>query len=165
MSREVERAARYRTPGAVLVIDLDHFKAINDSFGHQAGDDLLKNVAGLLKHRVRQADVLARLGGDEFALLLPQTSVRDAAVVADEIVKTLSRGVAASAGQSVMITASVGVAISDGLTDTELLAYADRRCTKPRRPDAIASRSISPLKEVQNACPHDWQRPSGSAMR
>ena len=125
LAREVERAARYATPGAVLVIDLDHFKDINDNFGHQAGDDLLKGVAGLLKQRARQSDVLARLGGDEFALLLPQTSPDRAELVADEIVKTLHRRMAASAGQSLAITASVGVAICDGLTDTELLAYAD----------------------------------------
>lgn len=125
LAREVERASRYGTPGAVLVIDLDHFKDINDSLGHKAGDDLLKGVAGLLKQRVRQGDVLARLGGDEFALLLPQTPADHAEIVADEIVKTLSRRMAASAAQSLVITASVGVAISDGLTDTELLAYAD----------------------------------------
>jgi diguanylate cyclase (GGDEF)-like protein/PAS domain S-box-containing protein len=125
LAREVERASRYKTPGAVLVIDLDHFKDINDSLGHKSGDDLLRGVAGLLKQRVRHADVLARLGGDEFALLLPQTSADDAEIVADEIVKTLSRRMAASATQSVVVTASVGVAISDGLTDTELMAYAD----------------------------------------
>ena len=58
LTREVERAARYGIPGAVLVIDLDHFKDINDSLGHKAGDDLLKGVAGLLKQRARTADVL-----------------------------------------------------------------------------------------------------------
>jgi diguanylate cyclase (GGDEF)-like protein/PAS domain S-box-containing protein len=125
LAREVERAKRYGTPGAVLVIDLDHFKDINDSLGHRAGDDLLKGAAGLLKQRARQADVLARLSGDEFALLLPQTAPDDAEVVADEIVKTLSRRMAVSASQSVVVTASVGVAVTDGLTDSELLAYAD----------------------------------------
>ncbi len=82
-------------------------------------------MAGLLKQRVRQADVLARLGGDEFALLLPQTPADHAEIVADEIVKTLSRRMPTSPGESVVITASVGVGISDGLTETELLAYAD----------------------------------------
>ena len=125
LAREVERAGRYGTPGAVLIIDLDHFKDVNDALGHKTGDDLLKGVAGLLKHRARRADVLARLGGDEFALLLPQTTAEHAEIVADEIVKTLSRRMALTAGQSVVVTASVGVAISDGLTDTELLAFAD----------------------------------------
>ena len=125
LAREVERASRYGTPGAVLLIDLDHFKDINDTLGHKAGDDLLKGVAGLLKRRARQADVLARLGGDEFALLLPQTPADHAEIVADEIVKSLNRRMAANAGETVVITASVGVALSDGLTDTELLAYAD----------------------------------------
>jgi diguanylate cyclase (GGDEF)-like protein/PAS domain S-box-containing protein len=125
LAREVERASRYGTPGAVLLLDLDHFKDINDTLGHKAGDDLLKGVAGLLKRRARQADVLARLGGDEFALLLPQTPADHAEIVADEIVKSLNRRMAANAGESVVITASVGVALSDGLTDTELLAYAD----------------------------------------
>ena len=109
----------------MLIIDLDHFKDINDSLGHKAGDDLLKGVAGLLKQRARKADVLARLGGDEFALFLPQTSAEHAEVVADEIVKTLSRRMAASADRSVVVTASVGVAISNDLTDSELLTYAD----------------------------------------
>ena len=133
LAREVERAKRYETPAAVLLIDLDHFKDINDSLGHQAGDDLLKGVAGLLKQRVRRADVLARLGGDEFALLLPQTPAAHAEIVADEIVKTLSRRMAVSAEQSVVVTASVGVALSDSLTDTELLAYADLAMYEAKR--------------------------------
>src|SRR5438270_12520041 len=89
LAREVERAKRYGTPGALLVVDLDHFKDINDSLGHKAGDNLLKNVAGVLKQRARQVDVLSRLGGDEFALLLPQTTADHAEIVADEIVKSL----------------------------------------------------------------------------
>jgi diguanylate cyclase (GGDEF)-like protein/PAS domain S-box-containing protein len=125
LAREVERAKRYGTPAALLIIDLDHFKEINDSLGHQAGDGLLKGVAGLLKQRTRKADILARLSGDEFALLLPQTSADHAEVVADEIVKTLNRRMATSSEHSSVVTASVGVAVSDGLTDTELLAYAD----------------------------------------
>ena len=124
-AREVERGNRYGNSGAVILIDLDHFKDINDSLGHKAGDDLLKGVAGILKHRVRSADVLARLGGDEFAVLLAQTPAKEAELVANEIVKALDRRMAVSAGESIGVTASVGLAISDGLTDTELLAYAD----------------------------------------
>jgi diguanylate cyclase (GGDEF)-like protein/PAS domain S-box-containing protein len=125
LAREAKRAARYGETAAVLVIDLDHFKDINDTLGHKAGDDLLKGVAGLLKHRTRQTDVLARLSGDEFAILLPQTDAEQAAIMAGEIVRALNRPTGAFGKETVSITASVGVAIMEGLTDMEVLAYAD----------------------------------------
>ena len=78
LSREAERVARYGAPGAVLVIDLDNFKEVNDTFGHKAGDDLLKGVAGAVRHRIRQTDLLARIGGDEFGVLLPQADADQA---------------------------------------------------------------------------------------
>jgi diguanylate cyclase (GGDEF)-like protein/PAS domain S-box-containing protein len=125
LSRETERVARYGAPGAVLVIDLDNFKDVNDTFGHKAGDDVLKGVAGLLRQRLRQTDIVARIGGDEFAVLLPQTDADRAQSVADEVVKALGRQMAVLADQSIRVTASIGVTMFDGLTDTEVLAYAD----------------------------------------
>ena len=122
---EVERAARYGAPGAVLLIDLDNFKEVNDTFGHMAGDDLLKGIGGLLRHRMRHTDTLARVGGDEFAVLLPQTNAEQAQVVADEIVKALGRQTAVLASQSIRITVSVGVALFDGLGATDVLTRAD----------------------------------------
>jgi diguanylate cyclase (GGDEF)-like protein/PAS domain S-box-containing protein len=125
LARETERAARYGTSGAVLLIDLDNFKDVNDTFGHRTGDDVLKGVAGLLRHRLRHTDVVARLGGDEFAVLLTQTGADHAQDVAAEVVKALGRETAVLAEQSIRITASVGVAMLDGLTHVEVLAYAD----------------------------------------
>ncbi len=125
LAKETERVARYGSPGAVLVIDLDNFKDVNDSFGHKAGDDLLKGVAGLLRQRLRNTDTVARIGGDEFAVLLPQTDSQHAQELADEVVKALGRQMAVLADQSIRITASIGVTMFDGLTDTEVLAYAD----------------------------------------
>jgi diguanylate cyclase (GGDEF)-like protein/PAS domain S-box-containing protein len=125
LARETERAARYGAPGAVLLIDLDNFKDVNDTFGHRAGDEVLKGVAGLLRQRLRHTDVVARVGGDEFAVLLTQTNADHAQIVADEVVKALGRETAVLADQSIRITASVGVAMFDGLTDVEVLAYAD----------------------------------------
>jgi diguanylate cyclase (GGDEF)-like protein len=107
----------------VLLIDLDNFKDVNDSFGHKAGDDVLKGVVGLLRQRTRETDLLARIGGDEFAVLLPQTDAERAEVVADDIVKALGRQTVAN--QTIRITGSVGVAMFEHLTDTEVLAYAD----------------------------------------
>jgi diguanylate cyclase (GGDEF)-like protein/PAS domain S-box-containing protein len=125
LAHEAERIARYGTRAAVLLIDLDHFKSVNDSFGHQVGDDVLKRVAASLRQRLRQADVLARIGGDEFAVLLAQTEADRAEVVAADIVKTLRRQTAVLADVSIRITASVGVSMFGGLPPTEVLACAD----------------------------------------
>jgi diguanylate cyclase (GGDEF)-like protein/PAS domain S-box-containing protein len=125
LSHEAERVSRYGGNGAVLMIDLDHFKDVNDAFGHKAGDDLLKGVAGALKHRVRQTDLVARVGGDEFAMLLPEADADQAQIVADGIVKALSREVAVLGERSIHVTASVGVALFDGLGAAELLEFAD----------------------------------------
>ena len=125
LSREAGRVARYGAPGAVLVIDLDNFKEVNDAFGHKAGDDLLKGVAGAVRHRIRQTDLLARIGGDEFGVLLPQADADQAQVVADGIVKALGRHVAVLGDRSIRVTASVGLAMFDALSATEVLACAD----------------------------------------
>jgi diguanylate cyclase (GGDEF)-like protein/PAS domain S-box-containing protein len=125
LTKETDRVARYGAPGAVIVIDLDNFKDVNDTFGHKAGDDVLKGVAGLLRERLRQTDIVARIGGDEFAVLLPQTDAGHAQRVAEELVKALGRQTAVLADQAIHITASIGVTMFDGLTDIEMLAYAD----------------------------------------
>jgi diguanylate cyclase (GGDEF)-like protein len=98
---------------------------VNDAFGHKAGDDLLKGVAGAVRHRIRQTDLLARIGGDEFAVLLPQTDVDQAQVAADGIVKAMGRHVAVLGDRSIRVTASVGLAMFDGLSAAEVLACAD----------------------------------------
>lgn len=123
--QETKSAARYGGGGAVLLLDLDHFKAVNDRFGHKAGDDLLKTVAAELRSRVRDTDVLARLGGDEFGIILPQVDAQQASVVADGIVKALRRHTAMLAEHQIPVTASLGVAMFDGLTSAELLPAAD----------------------------------------
>jgi diguanylate cyclase (GGDEF)-like protein/PAS domain S-box-containing protein len=125
LAKETERATRYGLPGAVMLIDLDNFKVVNDTFGHRAGDDVLKGVAGLLKQRLRHTDIVSRVGGDEFAVLLTQTDATQVQIVADEVVVALGRETAKLADQSIQVTASIGVAMFDGLTDVEVLAHAD----------------------------------------
>jgi len=125
LTKEIERASRYGSPGAVLLIDVDNFKTVNDTFGHTVGDDLLKGIAGSLKHRMRHTDTLARVGGDEFAVLLPQTDVEQAKAVAADFVKALDKHTAVLANQLIRITASLGVASFENLSDLEVLEHAD----------------------------------------
>jgi diguanylate cyclase (GGDEF)-like protein len=83
------RASRDSTTGALLMLDLDHFKSVNDSYGHPAGDRLIKEVAAVLRRRTREGDVIGRLGGDEFAVALPTCRPAEAGVVAEAIVNAI----------------------------------------------------------------------------
>ena len=125
LDREIGRSRRYALGGAIVVIDLDNFKDINDTFGHDAGDDMLKGIAAALRARTRQTDLLARLGGDEFAVLLPEVTVDEAVTVARDLVKALGLHTAALGARTIRVTASAGVAAFDGLSDVQVLAHAD----------------------------------------
>ena len=91
LERHVAEARRYGTPGALLLIDVDGLKAINDRGGHRAGDTALVAVARVLRGRLRQSDVIARFGGDEFAVLLPHASAADAAKVGEALAERVRR--------------------------------------------------------------------------
>lgn len=91
LSAEASRARRYDLPVTLAYVDIDHFKQVNDRFGHAAGDRLLTVVARSMQREVRGADVVARLGGDEFALLLPHTTSDSAARVLDKLHRSLNR--------------------------------------------------------------------------
>jgi diguanylate cyclase (GGDEF)-like protein/PAS domain S-box-containing protein len=125
LAQETKSAARYGGGGAVLLLDLDHFKAVNDQFGHKAGDDLLRTVAAALRSRLRGTDVLARLGGDEFGIILPQADAHQAEIVADGIVTGLRSHAGMQADHEIPVTVSVGIALFDGLSNSEILAAAD----------------------------------------
>ena len=104
------RSRRELTTGALLMIDLDNFKDVNDTHGHPAGDRLIGEIAGVLRRRTRESDVLARLGGDEFAVVIPRSGLGDARVVAEAIAKAIREHQPDHAGVE-PVTASVGVAI------------------------------------------------------
>jgi diguanylate cyclase (GGDEF)-like protein len=107
------RARRDGTTGALLMLDLDDFKSVNDSYGHPAGDRLIKEVAAVLRRRTREGDVLGRLGGDEFAVALPSCRPDEACVVAEAIVGAI-RGHQPDDPDVASVTVSVGVALFGG---------------------------------------------------
>jgi diguanylate cyclase (GGDEF)-like protein len=120
---------RYGSEGALLLLDLDHFKYVNDTLGHQAGDHVIARVAKVLAGRLRDSDVLARLGGDEFAVLLPKADAPSAQLVADDLLSSLrAERIAVPGTGDRTITASIGVAMferTDGLTGEDVLVSAD----------------------------------------
>jgi two-component system cell cycle response regulator len=125
---EIDRAGRFRRPLSVLMADLDHLREINNSRGHLAGDQVIRRVAEAIRRAVREYDLAARFGGDEFAVLMPESTLPDAVVVAERIRRAVESLSDTAAGQSGPITVSVGVAQfpRDGKTATELLQAADR---------------------------------------
>jgi diguanylate cyclase (GGDEF)-like protein/PAS domain S-box-containing protein len=129
LERALKHAQRYRDAGAVLFVDLDGFKFVNDSLGHAVGDDLIARVGGMFASAVRETDVLARVGGDEFALILPRTDEAGAVLVAEKLLTLIRReGVAVSDDRHAHVSASIGITSFQPDDDTsadELLIEAD----------------------------------------
>lgn len=127
LERAINDARRYRHELALLFIDLDGFKHINDTCGHDAGDRYLVAVAGLLRNQLRRTDSVARWGGDEFAVLLPQTSSQAAMEVASKIVAAMQRKKIALGGRQWPMRVSLGIAMFPEHTTkaAKLVAYAD----------------------------------------
>jgi diguanylate cyclase (GGDEF)-like protein len=110
LEEECLRSSRYPNVFSVLIMDLDHFKAINDSFGHLAGDYVLRATSERITECLRSADVLGRYGGEEFAVLLPLTGRDGAFAVAERIRETIAAAPVEYEGKSISFTASIGVA-------------------------------------------------------
>jgi len=110
LKREYAVTKRYRNTLSCLLLDLDHFKSINDRFGHDAGDQVLKEVSRRIAASLREVDVPARYGGEEFAILLPHTGKKEAVVVAERLLASLRKHQFRFDSESVTITASIGVA-------------------------------------------------------
>ena len=123
LNQHIVQVQRYGPEGAALVLDIDRFKHINDTLGHNVGDELIVKVAQTLRTRLRDSDVLARLGGDEFAILLPRGGAAEAARVAEAVLGAVrAQSVLTAAGRRRPVTASIGIAL---FSDTERLSAED----------------------------------------
>jgi diguanylate cyclase (GGDEF)-like protein/PAS domain S-box-containing protein len=128
LERQVQEVARYGPGGALLILDIDHFKLVNDTLGHTVGDELIVAVAGLLRQSLREVDIVARLGGDEFAVLLPKAGRAEAEAVAEKLVGVIREEAMVSDGvRERRVTASLGITFFDGRprTGEEMLIDAD----------------------------------------
>ena len=130
LDEEIDRIAADGTMSALLFIDLDQFKYVNDTVGHAAGDRLLKSVARRLQDGVRETDIVSRFGGDEFLLLISKISKKDVDSICNELVKRMREYRFLESGSSFTVPCSIGVALinDDHCTATDLLAQADMAC-------------------------------------
>jgi diguanylate cyclase (GGDEF)-like protein/PAS domain S-box-containing protein len=130
----IEKAKRKETTVALMFIDLDHFKEINDSFGHKTGDEVLKKVTQILQESIRQEDTIARLGGDEFTIILEDLSqAQDASLLAKKLLDNLSDPIKVE-NNEFYISSSIGISLypNDGENVTDLLKYADAAMYKAK---------------------------------
>lgn len=121
---EMNRALRHGSPMSVLMLDIDHFKRVNDSFGHTVGDEVLKIVGQVLRESCRIYDVPGRYGGEEFCIVLPETRVGNTTVVAERIRTRLAATELPVGNASVSVTASIGVAGMDSVSDEGVVSAA-----------------------------------------
>jgi diguanylate cyclase (GGDEF)-like protein len=146
---EWQRFRRYHRPLSLLTIDIDHFKGINDRFGHGAGDEVIIRVAGICRAQKRASDIAGRLGGEEFAILLPETRVADAHVLAERLRDVISREIIVVTGGEISATVSIGLSeaaaaasMADFLEHSDMALYRAKRTGRNRVDEFAAAKEL-----------------------
>jgi diguanylate cyclase (GGDEF)-like protein len=156
LHQEIERALRYELSLAILLIDIDYFKRVNDTDGHAIGDRVLRSVARTLKSELRETDTVGRYGGEEFLVVMPHQTREGACIVAERLRTAVENG--ANYGASTNVTISTGVAVWENYTREALLFIADRNlyAAKNEGRNRVVSRAVSS---------ENLPKPSMAAMR
>ena len=149
IDREINRSLRHGSPMSLLMIDIDHFKQINDAFGHLVGDEVLRSVGQVLKESCRIYDVPGRYGGEEFCVLLPETRIGNTASVAERIRGRLANSEMHCGDRSFVVTASIGISGLDDLRLTE-------RSLSPTTLIDRADRALYLAKSHGRNCVETW---------
>jgi two-component system cell cycle response regulator len=152
LAHEYAEARRYTRPLSCLMIDLDNFKTINDTFGHLAGDVALKQVAGILNEIVRRSDMVSRYGGDEFLVLLPETDLEGAEALAEKIRAAASSRKFGDGSPHFQVTLSIGAAtLADDESGNDMIARADMALytAKEQGRDRVGKAEIKRSDEIK----------------
>ncbi len=126
---EINRSLKYDRPLSLIMADIDHFKNFNDNYGHQAGDEVLKKVASIIKENIRLIDIAARYGGEEFVIILPKTDINEAIIVAERIRSCIEQTFFLFNEKSIGVTISMGITQFDSSIDPNketLIERADK---------------------------------------
>jgi len=130
MDSEISRTIRYQKPLTLILLDIDHFKKVNDTYGHPAGDAVLKVISAIIQKTVRESDLVARYGGEEFAAILPETDLQGGAILAERLRRAVEAVDIPVDGQTIKVTISLGVTTynlsSDSSEKAALIAAADK---------------------------------------
>jgi diguanylate cyclase (GGDEF)-like protein len=148
LQRECALARRGRPPFSVLLLDVDHFKGVNDAYGHAIGDRVLEEIGARLHARARTSDVVGRWGGEEFLVVAPDTGVEGALALAEDLRRAISEAPIGTDAASVSVTASVGAAAWERETVDELLGRADDALYSAKssgRDMVVAAARLSPV--------------------
>jgi two-component system cell cycle response regulator len=129
LGRELARAQRYNRPLSILMFDIDHFKRVNDSYGHLAGDYVLQSLARVISTRARREEIFARYGGEEFVILLPETQKDGAMELAEQLRKRVASHTFVFEAEEIPVTVSIGVAMvqDESIPENELIRRADEK--------------------------------------
>ncbi len=134
LDREIARARRYESPLALAMLDIDHFKKLNDTYGHQAGDYVLEQVAGAIGSAVRREQLLARYGGEEFAIVLPELTPEQVLAFCENVRARVAEGKYVFNEETLSVTVSVGAAMLTGSMEREqLFQAADAKLYEAKR--------------------------------
>jgi len=128
LSSEFSSSVRNKSPLSCLICDIDHFKNINDTYGHQAGDEILKSLTKVFNNEIRPNDLAGRYGGEEFAFILPYTPLQDAKSLAERIRLSVQNNIFSFGDISIDVTISIGIAAipeNNAKNHAELICFAD----------------------------------------
>ncbi len=159
LANELERSNRFGMPVALLFGDIDHFKVLNDSFGHQFGDRVLREMADILKNTVREVDIVARYGGEEFAVILPGTDAQGGQYIAERIRRAIAEhnffGNNPNLRQEITISIGVAAYPEDGRSREDLVWKADRSMYYAKRLGRNQVRTYGELTEIRESEPQN----------
>jgi diguanylate cyclase (GGDEF)-like protein len=133
VQKEIPRAVRHNRELSLLMVDIDHFKEVNDTYGHLAGDSVLRDLAGILQKRLRPDDELGRYGGEEFAAVLPETSLAGAVKIAEDLRRLVEEHAFIVEGEQIRVTVSIGAAaLKPGMDAKAFFRAADEMLYKAK---------------------------------